>query len=181
MIEIPVPLLFFSPVRRLRLGSFYLQVDENSGLSPKNIIYRAALINMPTAFFYVPASIISVFWVCFAGFASGSDHFVRKLQFLQPPDFDPLPVTSGRPTRSLLVTQAVHRQRRRYEREHKPGFCLVNLTLLSLPSPGSASGSWLCYLLELVVWSLLIAGTILCFDVQLDTTKMTITSRTGAL
>lgn len=30
VIEIPVPLLFFSPLRRLRLGSFYLQVCRNS-------------------------------------------------------------------------------------------------------------------------------------------------------
>lgn len=35
MIEIPVPLLFFSPVRRLRLGSFYLQVGGNPGLWSK--------------------------------------------------------------------------------------------------------------------------------------------------
>lgn len=28
VIEIPVPLLFFSPVRRLRLGAFYLQVAK---------------------------------------------------------------------------------------------------------------------------------------------------------
>lgn len=49
-----------------------------------------------------------------AGFASSSDHFVGKLQFLQPPDFDPLSVTSGRSTRSLLVTQEVHQQRQWY-------------------------------------------------------------------
>lgn len=62
VIEIPVPLLFFSPVRRLRLGSFYLQVDENSGLSPKNIIYRAALINMPTAFFFMCLRQLSLYF-----------------------------------------------------------------------------------------------------------------------
>lgn len=32
VIEVPVPLLFFSPVRRLRLGSFYLQVGGNPGV-----------------------------------------------------------------------------------------------------------------------------------------------------
>lgn len=38
---------------------------------------------------------------------------------------------------------------------------------------------WLCYLLELVVWALLIVGTIICFDLQLDTAKKGISSRTG--
>lgn len=39
--------------------------------------------------------------------------------------------------------------------------------------------SWLCYLLELVVWSLLIYGTIVCFDLQVDTKNKSISSRTG--
>lgn len=65
------------------------------------------------AAFHASASIIRVFGIYFAGFASSSDHFVGKLQFLQPPDFGPLPVTPGRSTRSLLVAQEVHRQRQR--------------------------------------------------------------------
>lgn len=39
--------------------------------------------------------------------------------------------------------------------------------------------SWLGYLLELVVWSLLMCCTIMCFDLKLDTTKISISSRTG--
>lgn len=39
--------------------------------------------------------------------------------------------------------------------------------------------SWLCYLLELAVWSLLIFGTVVCFDLQLDTKKKAISSRTA--
>lgn len=38
--EIPVPLLFFSPVRRLRIGSFYLQVGGNPGVLSKNVTWQ---------------------------------------------------------------------------------------------------------------------------------------------
>uniref|UniRef100_H2ULX2 Lipase maturation factor n=1 Tax=Takifugu rubripes TaxID=31033 RepID=H2ULX2_TAKRU len=115
MIEIPVPLLFFSPVRRLRLGSFYLQV-----------LLQVLII------------------------LSGNYNFFNLLTLTL--------------CLSLLDDQHVH-------------FWLRKRSIGS--GGGSASGSRLCYLLELVVWSLLIAGTILCFDLQLDTTKMTITSRTA--
>lgn len=39
--------------------------------------------------------------------------------------------------------------------------------------------SRLCYLLELVVWSLMIFGSVVCFDLQLDTSKKAVSSRTG--
>ncbi|CAI5664347.1 unnamed protein product [Oreochromis niloticus] len=39
--------------------------------------------------------------------------------------------------------------------------------------------SWLCYLLELVVWALVIVGTVISFDLQLDTVKKGISSRTA--
>lgn len=38
---------------------------------------------------------------------------------------------------------------------------------------------WLRYLLELLVWAMVIVGTIVCFDLQLDTTKKGISSRTA--
>lgn len=54
--------------------------------------------------------------------------------------------------------------------------CSLSLSPLYLDSK---LWSWLCYLLELVVWALLIVGTIICFDLQLDTAKKGISSRTG--
>ncbi|MED6294844.1 hypothetical protein CHARACLAT_025286, partial [Characodon lateralis] len=38
---------------------------------------------------------------------------------------------------------------------------------------------WLCYLVELVVWTLLIIGTMICFDLQVDSAKNAISSRTA--
>lgn len=58
VIEIPVPLLFFSPVRRLRLGSFYLQVGANPGVGSEEMSGATFLC------------------LYFAGFAAGSHHFV---------------------------------------------------------------------------------------------------------
>lgn len=58
--------------------------------------------------------------------------------------------------------------------EHK--LCSLSLSLLYLDSK---LWSWLCYLLELVVWALVIVGTIISFDLQLDTVKKGISSRTG--
>lgn len=39
--------------------------------------------------------------------------------------------------------------------------------------------SWLLYLVELAVWALVIFGTIVCFDLQLDPQKNGVSSRTG--
>uniref|UniRef100_A0A3Q4HYS6 Lipase maturation factor n=1 Tax=Neolamprologus brichardi TaxID=32507 RepID=A0A3Q4HYS6_NEOBR len=106
VIEIAVPFLFFSPLRRLRLGAFYLQV------------------------------LLQVFIIL-----SGNYNF-----------FNLLTVTL---CLSLLDDRHVY-------------FWLH-----------SKLWSWLCYLLELVVWALLIVGTIICFDLQLDTAKKGISSRTA--
>lgn len=48
-----------------------------------------------------------------------------------------------------------------------------------VPCSESKPLSSLCYLLELLVWALLILGTIVCFDLQLDTSKKVVSSRTG--
>lgn len=48
-----------------------------------------------------------------------------------------------------------------------------------VPCSESKPLSWLCYLLELLVWALLILGTIVCFDLQLDKSKKAVSSRTG--
>lgn len=48
-----------------------------------------------------------------------------------------------------------------------------------VPCSESKPLSWLCCLLELLVWALLILGTIVCFDLQLDTSKKAVSSRTG--
>lgn len=120
VIEIPVPLLFFSPVRRLRLGSFYLQVGGNPGVLSKKC-YRTA------AFVFAHLCTLG-FWF-FAGFASSSHHFVGQLQLLQPADFDALPVTSGRPTRPLLVAQETHQQREWYEQKYHLFFFFLSSSL----------------------------------------------------
>lgn len=48
-----------------------------------------------------------------------------------------------------------------------------------VPCSESKPLSWLCYLLELLVWALLILGAIVCFDLQLDMSKKVVSSRTG--
>uniref|UniRef100_A0A669EPB3 Lipase maturation factor n=1 Tax=Oreochromis niloticus TaxID=8128 RepID=A0A669EPB3_ORENI len=114
VIEIAVPFLFFSPLRRLRLGAFYLQV-----------LLQVLII------------------------LSGNYNF-----------FNLLTVTL---CLSLLD-----------DRHHK--LCALSLSLLYLDSK---LWSWLCYLLELVVWALVIVGTVISFDLQLDTVKKGISSRTA--
>uniref|UniRef100_A0A671VLU4 Lipase maturation factor n=1 Tax=Sparus aurata TaxID=8175 RepID=A0A671VLU4_SPAAU len=103
IIEIAVPLLFFSPLRRLRLGSFYLQV-----------LLQVLII------------------------LTGNYNFFNLLTLTL--------------CLSLLDDQHVH----------------------------SKLWSWLCYLVELAVWALMIFGTIVLFDLQLDPKKNAISSRTGA-
>lgn len=50
----------------------------------------------------------------------------------------------------------------------------------ALPSRSESKlWSWTCYLLELAVWSLMIFGMIVCFDLKLDTAKSAISSRIG--
>uniref|UniRef100_A0A7N8YQF4 Lipase maturation factor n=1 Tax=Mastacembelus armatus TaxID=205130 RepID=A0A7N8YQF4_9TELE len=107
-IEIAVPLLFFSPLRRLRLGSFYLQV-----------LLQVLII------------------------LTGNYNFFNLLTL----------------TLCLALLDDQH----------------VNFWLRR----ADELWSWLCYLLELVVWALMIVGTIICFDLQLDTTKNGISSRTA--
>ena len=53
--------------------------------------------------------------------------------------------------------------------------------LRSGSQPESKRWSWLCYLLEIAVWSGLIFGAIVCFDLQLDWAKKSVTSRTGTV
>ncbi|XP_061917182.1 lipase maturation factor 2a [Entelurus aequoreus] len=113
VLEIGVPLLFFSPLRRLRLGAFYLQV------------------------------LLQVMIVL-----SGNYNFFNLLTMVL--------------SLSLLDDQHVH-------------FWLRKPTQSS--HKGSKLGSWLCYLLELAVWSLIIFGTVVCFDLKVDTAKGAITSK----
>ncbi|KAK2842208.1 hypothetical protein Q5P01_012408 [Channa striata] len=115
VIEIPVPLLFFSPLRRLRLGAFYLQV-----------LLQVLII------------------------LTGNYNFFNLLTIIL--------------CLSLLDDQHVH-------------FWMCKAYKTS--NNDSKLHSWLCYLLELAVWSLMIVGTIICFDLQLDKTKFTILSRTA--
>ncbi|XP_037538792.1 lipase maturation factor 2a [Nematolebias whitei] len=117
VIEIPVPLLFFSPLRRLRLGAFYMQV------------FLQVLIIL-----------------------SGNYNFFNLLTLIL--------------CLSLLDDQHVN-------------FWLRKTDKSKAKSDDSSLLSWLCYLLEMVVWSLLIYGTILCFDLQVDTMKNGISSRTA--
>ncbi|XP_018519395.1 lipase maturation factor 2a [Lates calcarifer] len=115
VIEIAAPFLFFSPLRRLRLGAFYLQV-----------LLQVLII------------------------LSGNYNFFNLL------------------TITLCVSLL--------DDEH------VNFWLRKADKTSSSDSrlwSWLSYLLELAVWSLMIFGTIICFDLQLDTTKKGISSRTA--
>lgn len=115
IIEIAVPFLFFSPLRRLRLGAFYLQV-----------ILQVLII------------------------LTGNYNFFNLLTLTL--------------CLSLLDDQHVKFWMRKTD---KSG------------DSDSRLWSWLCYLLELAVWSLLIIGSVLCFDLQLGTKKNIVTSRTA--
>uniref|UniRef100_A0A3B3BJP9 Lipase maturation factor n=1 Tax=Oryzias melastigma TaxID=30732 RepID=A0A3B3BJP9_ORYME len=115
VIEIAVPVLFFSPLRRLRLGAFYLQV-----------LLQVLII------------------------LSGNYNFFNLLTLTL--------------CLSLLDDQHVYFWLRRGDR---------------LKEENSKLQAWLCYLLELAVWSLIIFGTIVCFDLQVDPTKNHVLSRTA--
>lgn len=117
VIEIAVPLLFFSPLRRLRLGAFYWQV------------------------------LIQVLIIL-----SGNYNFFNLLTLAL--------------CLSLLDDEHVY-------------FWLRKTDKTSDQKNNSKLWSGLCYLLELTVWSLMIHGTIILFDLQLNTTKDGISSRTA--
>ncbi|KAM6936764.1 lipase maturation factor 2a [Xenentodon cancila] len=117
VIEIAVPFLFFSPLRRLRLGAFYLQV-----------LLQVLII------------------------LSGNYNFFNLLTLTLC-----LPLLDDQHVRFWL------RKKDKAKDENNDSKLL----------------SWLCYLLELAVWSLIVFGTILCFDLQVDTTKKSISSRTA--
>ncbi|MED6235528.1 hypothetical protein ATANTOWER_028431 [Ataeniobius toweri] len=117
VIEIPVPLLFFSPLRRLRLGAFYLQV-----------LLQVLII------------------------LSGNYNVFNLLTLTL--------------CLSLLDDRHVNfwlRKANKFDDENNDSKLLP----------------WLCYLVELVVWALLIIGTIICFDLQVDSAKNAISSRTA--
>ncbi|XP_069567229.1 lipase maturation factor 2a [Brachyistius frenatus] len=113
VIEIVVPVLFFSPLRRLRLWAFYLQV----------LLQVLILLSGNYNFFNLLTLALCV---------------------------------------SLLDDQHVH-------------------FWLRKPYKNNDSQTWLwpCYLLELAVWALTVFGTIVCFDLQQDTNKYSISSRTA--
>ncbi|XP_067356451.1 lipase maturation factor 2a [Channa argus] len=115
VIEIPVALLFFSPLRRLRLGAFYLQV-----------LLQVLII------------------------LTGNYNFFNLLTIIL--------------CLSLVDDQHVHFWMRK---------------AYNTSNSDSKLYSWLCFLLELTIWSLIIVGTIICFDLQLDTKKFAILSRTA--
>ncbi|XP_047452114.1 lipase maturation factor 2a [Mugil cephalus] len=117
VIEIAVPVLFFSPIRRLRLGAFYWQV-----------LLQVLII------------------------LSGNYNFFNLLTVAL--------------CLSLLDDQHVNFWLRRGDKD-------------SEGTSESKLWSWLCYLVELAVWSLTVFGTIVCFDLQLDTAKKGVTSRTA--
>lgn len=60
VIEIPVPLLFFSPVRRLRLGSFYLQVGGNPGVLSKNVTWQMCSCQLSLHFGFILQVLLQV-------------------------------------------------------------------------------------------------------------------------
>ncbi|XP_072241861.1 lipase maturation factor 2a [Leuresthes tenuis] len=117
VIEIPVTLLFFSPLRRLRLGAFYLQV-----------LLQLLII------------------------LSGNYNFFNLL------------------TLALCLSLLDDRHVR---------FWLRKTDETRDENNDSKLQSWLCYLLELAVWSLMIFGTIICFDLQVDKTKKGISFQTA--
>ncbi|MEQ2221595.1 hypothetical protein ILYODFUR_017445 [Ilyodon furcidens] len=117
VIEIPVPLLFFSPLRRLRLGAFYLQV-----------LLQVLII------------------------LSGNYNVFNLLTLTL--------------CLSLLDDRHVNfwlRKANKFDDENNDSKLLP----------------WLCYLVELVLWALLIIGTMICFDLQVDSAKNAISSRTA--
>lgn len=114
-IEIAVPLLFFSPLRRHRIGAFYFQ-----------ILLQILII------------------------LSGNYNF-----------FNLLTVTL---CLSLLDDEHVHFWLR------KPYHSRLS---------ESGLWSWLCYAVELLVWALLIFGTIVCFDLKIDAQNWAVSSRTA--
>ncbi|XP_068596022.1 lipase maturation factor 2a [Brachionichthys hirsutus] len=120
-IEIAVPLLFFSPLRRLRLGAFYLQV------------------------------LLQVLIVL-----TGNYNFFNFLTLA-------LCV-------SLLDDRHVNFWLREADESNGGG---------SRAWAWSWAWSWACYLLELAVWILLIVGTVVCFDLRLDTVNNAVSSRTA--
>lgn len=115
VIEIAVPPLFFSPLRRLRIGSFYLQ-----------ILLQVLII------------------------LSGNYNFFNLLTVAL--------------SLSLLDDQHVHFWLRKpYKTCHTE----------------SRLWSWFSYVVELLLWALLIFGTIVCFDLQIDAQKRGLSSRTA--
>lgn len=115
VIEIAVPPLFFSPLRRLRIGSFYLQ-----------ILLQVLII------------------------LSGNYNFFNLLTIalsLSLLDDEHVYFWLGKPY------QTSHSESRLWSR--------------------------LWYIVELLVWALLIFGTIVCFDLQIDAHKSGISSRTA--
>ncbi|XP_019934939.1 lipase maturation factor 2a [Paralichthys olivaceus] len=115
VIEIAAPFLFFSPIRRLRLGSFYLQV-----------LLQVLII------------------------LSGNYNYFNLLTLAL--------------SLSLLDDQHVHFWLGRVDKTN---------------NSESRLWSWLFYLVELAVWSLMVFGSIICFDLKLDTVKKGISSRTA--
>ncbi|KAM9352549.1 lipase maturation factor 2a [Symphorus nematophorus] len=113
VIEIAAPLLFFSPLRRLRLGVFHMQV-----------LLQVLII------------------------LTGNYNFFNLLTLAL--------------SLSLLDDQHVNFWLRKADK---------------ISNNGSKLWSWLCYLVELVVWALIIFGTIVFFDLQLDTAKNAVSSR----
>ncbi|XP_029951215.1 lipase maturation factor 2a [Salarias fasciatus] len=116
VIEIAAPFLFFSPLRRLRLGAFYLQV-----------LLQLLII------------------------LSGNYNFFNLLTLTL--------------CLSLLDDQHVHFWLRRPQRRET--------------NTDRKLWSRLCYLLEIAVWSLLIFGAIIGFDLQVDKLKNGVSSRTA--
>ncbi|KAM6960596.1 lipase maturation factor 2a [Aplochiton taeniatus] len=115
VIEIAAPFLFLCPLRRLRLGAFYMQV------------------------------LLQVLIVL-----SGNYNFFNLLTLAL--------------CLSLLDDQHVHFWLRK--------------TRKTVPN-GSDFSSWLTYMVELVVWALLVFGAILLFDVQIDWEKQSVSCRTA--
>ncbi|XP_008310096.1 lipase maturation factor 2a [Cynoglossus semilaevis] len=115
-IEIAVPLLFFSPLRRHRLGSFYMQV-----------LLQVLII------------------------LTGNYNFFNLLTLAL--------------CLSLLDDQHVYFWLRKTDVNNNK-----NESRLIM---------WSCYLVELAVWALMVFGSIKCFDLQLDLTKKTMSSRTA--
>ncbi|KAG7282127.1 hypothetical protein CRUP_008239, partial [Coryphaenoides rupestris] len=117
-IEIPVSFLFFSPLRRLRITAFYLQV-----------LLQVLII------------------------LSGNYNFFNLLTLAL--------------CLSLLDDQHVHFWLRKPQSADSSQLSKSRLW------------SWLCYLVELAVWASLLFGAIVCFDLQLDWAKKSVSSRTA--